>query len=159
GFGDRVYVHDAVPGEVLLRYIASADVGVIPIETHVANYYYSLPNKLFELMMAGRPVAAADLPEIRRIVSDEQIGAIFDQTDPADIARAVVEVLDSPDYATMCGRARGASSSHCWEREAERLVAIYDELASHLPEQAPVVREEPKLEIEPAVPLELELTV
>jgi len=127
GVGDRIHVHPAVLQSVLPRYVASADVAVVPIQSFVPNYHYSLPNKLFESMMAGLPVAASHLPEIRRVVEDERVGAIFDPDDPRDTARAITEVLNSPDYALMCERAVvAARERHHWGCETERLVALYD---------------------------------
>jgi glycosyltransferase involved in cell wall biosynthesis len=129
GVEERVFVHPTVLQSVLPRYVASADIAVVPIQSFVPNYHYSLPNKLFESMMAGLPVAASHLPEIRRIVEQEQVGAIFDPDDPVDLARAINEVLSSPDYALMAQRAVvAARERHHWGLEVQRLLAIYDRL-------------------------------
>lgn len=131
GVADRVHVLPAVAQDVLTRYVASADVAVVPIQGHVPNYRFSLPNKLFESMMAGLPVAASHLPEIRRVVESERVGAIFDPDDPADCARAIVAVLEAPDYEAMRARAlRAARERHHWGREAQTLSAIYDTLTT-----------------------------
>jgi glycosyltransferase involved in cell wall biosynthesis len=125
----RVFVHPAVPQSVLPRYVASADIAVVPIQSFVPNYHYSLPNKLFEAMMAGLPVAASNLPEIQRIVESERVGAIFDPDDPVDTARAIQGVLGSPDYEAMKARAVvAARERHNWGLEVERLVALYGEV-------------------------------
>jgi glycosyltransferase involved in cell wall biosynthesis len=126
----RVFLHDAVPAHRLLEYVASADVGVIPIQTHVPNYFYSLPNKLFDCLMAGRPVAAAFLPEIERIVTAYGVGSVFEPELPENIAHAITAVLDDSDYRGMCERAREAAVSFCWERDAPVLCSIYESLGA-----------------------------
>ena len=132
GVSDRVRVLPAVRQNVLHRYVASADVAVVPIQGEIPNYYYSLPNKLFEAMMAGLPIAASHLPEIRRVVEEERVGAIFDPDDPRDVARGITAVLDSPDYREMRQRAVvAARERHHWGREVERLAAVYDRLSAH----------------------------
>jgi glycosyltransferase involved in cell wall biosynthesis len=126
---DRVRFHRAVPGTILRNVLASAAVGVVPIRAEVANYFYSLPNKIFELMSAGKPVAAANLPEIRALVDRHGLGTIFDPDDPADIARAIMNVLDDPAYEVRAASARAAAREHNWQAEREKLTAVYDRIA------------------------------
>jgi glycosyltransferase involved in cell wall biosynthesis len=131
GVSETVHVLPAVRQTVLHRYVASADVAVVPIQGAIPNYYYSLPNKLFEALMAGLPIAASHLPEIRRVVEDERVGAIFDPDDPQDVARGITDVLTAADYQAMRERAVvAARERHHWGREVERLSAVYDRLAA-----------------------------
>jgi glycosyltransferase involved in cell wall biosynthesis len=129
GVAKHVMVQPAVPPDILLDYVSSADVGVLPIQAIVPNYRFSLPNKLFECLLAGVPVAVADLPEIASVVRREKVGEIFDPTQTVDIARAIKEILSRADYSELRSHCRDvAIQRHTWSFEAEKLVSMYEEL-------------------------------
>jgi glycosyltransferase involved in cell wall biosynthesis len=79
--------------------------------------------------MAGLPVAASDLPEIRRVArsGNPPVGEVFDPASPESIAAAVSRVLADPDtYARRRTEARRlARESHNWQLEETRLLALY----------------------------------
>lgn len=134
-FVGRLHVLTAVPPDELLPWVASADVGVMPIQPSTLNHRLSTPNKLFEGLAAGVPVVVSDYPEMRRIVLDDPagpLGAVCSPTDVADIARAIRSVLDSPEDAREALRERCLGAAHDrwnWETESARLVGLYDDIA------------------------------
>lgn len=70
----NIHYHPAVePGRVL-DYVGFADAGICLIENACLSYYLSLPNKLFECIMAGVPVIVSDFPEMRRLVEEGNCG-------------------------------------------------------------------------------------
>jgi len=89
GVRDRVHFHPAVAQEALLRYTASADLGIIPYQATCLNNLYCTPNKLFEYVAAAVPMLATDLPELRRLVDGNCIGLMMDASSPQAIARAI----------------------------------------------------------------------
>jgi glycosyltransferase involved in cell wall biosynthesis len=128
--GRTAFFHDPVPGDVLNEYIRSANVGVIPLEVHVLNYYFSLPNKLFELTMAGCPIVATDLPEIRAFVSRHGLGRLFAPGSADELAAAVHATLALPAEELEAYRARAdeAARQNCWEIERDKLLGVYSAL-------------------------------
>ena len=133
-YGGRLHVIDAVPPEVLLPWVASADVGVMPIQPSTRNHRMSTPNKLFEGLAAGLPVVVSDFPEMHRIVLDDPdgpLGAVCCPEDPEDVARAIQVVLDLPESAREELRARCLRAAHerwNWETEISGLVQLYRDL-------------------------------
>ncbi len=133
-YGGRLHVLDAVPPHELPPWVASADVGVMPIQRSTLNHYLSTPNKLFESLAAGVPVVVSDFPEMHRIVltdPDAPLGATCDPADPADVARAIRSILDLPpdqraDLRRRCLRA--AHERYNWETEVARLTGLYRDL-------------------------------
>jgi len=126
--GDRVRFFDPVPYDVMLRYTAAADVGVIPIVGSCLSYTYAAPNKLFEDMMVGVPVVASDLPDMARVVREERVGTLIgDPTDSASIVSAVRELLDAEEPLAQVGaRAREAAlARYNWDVERPKLVAVF----------------------------------
>jgi glycosyltransferase involved in cell wall biosynthesis len=130
-YGGRLHVLDAVPPDELLPWVASADVGVMPIQASTLNHSLSTPNKLFECLAAGVPVVASDFPEMRRIVLDDPdgpLGAVCDPASVTDVARAIREIVGLPADAMADLRRRCLRAAHerwNWETESARLVALY----------------------------------
>lgn len=129
GVSDRVIFAPPVPHTEVARYASSADVSVAPIQNVCLSYYYCSPNKLFESIMAGLPVAASDFPEMRSVIEADHIGEVFDPAKPEEIAAAIRKILgDRRAYEEMRTNAYRASKKYSWEQESARLLAIYDEL-------------------------------
>ncbi|HLO35790.1 MAG TPA: glycosyltransferase [Candidatus Deferrimicrobium sp.] len=135
-FGGRLHVLDAVDPDVLLDWVAGADVGVIPGQPSTLNHLLSSPNKLFEALAAGVPVVIMDFPYVHRIVLDDPggpFGAVCDPADPASIAAAVRAIIELPPAERDALRARCLAIAHDrwnWETESVRLVTLYEELAA-----------------------------
>jgi glycosyltransferase involved in cell wall biosynthesis len=134
-YGGRIHVVEAVAPAVLPLWVASADVGVMPIQASTLNHRLSSPNKLFESLATGLPVVVSDFLEMRRIVledPDGPLGAVCDPADPASVARAIRSILDLGEGERNALRARCLRAAHerwNWETESARLVALYDSLA------------------------------
>lgn len=74
-----------------------------------------------EAMASGAPVAAANIPAIAEACGDA--AALFDPSDPEDMAAVVSGVLDAPERFAAAGpdRARGFT----WAETARRHEAVY----------------------------------
>jgi glycosyltransferase involved in cell wall biosynthesis len=128
-FDDRVVFRDSIPGSDVARYISSADVGIIPYEAASLNHYLCSPNKLFDYIQAGLPIVCSDFPFLRRIVVENDIGAVFDPRDPGSIANAARSVLDRPGGASeFRGRLAAIKRRYCWEHEARQFMDVYRSL-------------------------------
>lgn len=123
---ERVHFLDPVPPAELLETTASAHIGVTLLEDTCLNHRFALPNKLFEYMMAGLPVVASDLPEIRGVVAGFDVGELVDPSDLESIATGIQRLVDDPSRRAACaGRARGACETFSWESASERYTQIY----------------------------------
>lgn len=121
----------AVPSEKLALVTVSADIGLILFQNTCPNHYYSLPNKLYEYMMAGLPIIASDLPEMSELLTREGCGILVDPEDPADIARSILSLAADPDGRLELGtKGRAAAlARYTWPLQAEVLVGLYAGLA------------------------------
>lgn len=126
---EGVTVLDPCPSDEIVERAAEGDMGVIPFLPTCLNHYYNTPNKLFEYMMAGLPMAASDLPDLSNFIAGGQFGLLFDPFSPADIARALVELWNHPEREQMGQRARQACvERYHWEKEGETLLNCYHRL-------------------------------
>ncbi len=132
----RVHVVPGVPPESLLDWVASADVAAMPIEGNTLNHRLTTPNKLFEALAAGVPVVASDLPGMATIVRETGAGVLCDPDDPADIARAILAVLDASAADREACRARAlaaARATYNWERQAAVYAGVLRSLGASGP--------------------------
>jgi glycosyltransferase involved in cell wall biosynthesis len=74
-----------------------------------------------EAMASGAPVAAANVPAVAEACGDA--AALFDPTEPEDIAAVVSGVLDAPERFAAAGPKRARDFS--WAETARRHEAIY----------------------------------
>jgi glycosyltransferase involved in cell wall biosynthesis len=73
-------------------------------------------------------VVASDLPGMARIVRETGCGVLCDPTSPADIARAIREVLDAPAERRAEFRdagLRAARTTYGWDHQVAVLLALY----------------------------------
>lgn len=124
--GSRVEFMGRVPFNELRTYTRRAALGISLEENIGLNYYYALPNKLFDYIHAQVPVLVSDLPEMRRIVTDYEIGQLVRDRDPESFARQVEEMMSSEELRkkwmkNLCF----AAVELCWEKEADKLRDVY----------------------------------
>ncbi len=72
GLADRVTVRPAVRPDELAPVLRAHDVGVVPLVPCERNLVQGcMPIKLLDLMAAGLPVLAPDMPVVRQVVGDD----------------------------------------------------------------------------------------
>lgn len=137
GVRHRVHFVGKVAPHEVAGALADADLSVVFVRPTCLSYEYSLPNKLFEAIHAGIPVAAADLPDTREVVERYGVGEIFglvgDGRPPAAtgaeataMAGTISRILAEP--ARYRQAARAAAAELTWEGEERRLLALYRRL-------------------------------
>ena len=126
----RVHLLEALPREQLLEATASADVGVQLLAGLNLNHRLTLPNKLFEYMMAGLPFISTDWPEVGRVVRQTGAGVAIASITPETIAEAISQVLADPvKYTAM--RQAGLAAARVefnWEQQGAKLLKLYSGL-------------------------------
>ena len=129
GLHDRVRFLPRLPFPQLHALTCGADLGLCVIKPTGNSFLWSMPNKLFEYLMAGLPVLAGDTPEIRRVIEDTGAGALVDPEDPDAIADGIRELLTDEGRRRRMGEAALRSAErYCWEREAPHLLEAYEQL-------------------------------
>lgn len=91
---------------------------------------------LAEAMAAGAPVVALDGPGVRDVVTEKNGRLLAGDATPAEFAAAIEQIIGDPDNLT----AMSAEAQHSVERFgldscADRLVGLYDQLASEFSER------------------------
>lgn len=126
GVGGRVAFVAPVPSSAVPSVAAHATVGLALFRNVGLSHELTLPNKIFEYLHAGLPIVGSDFPEFRRIIDGENVGLTC-ATDPDAIANAVRAITgDGETLEKMRRNARTAAGLYTWEREASKLLDVYE---------------------------------
>jgi len=110
GLGERVAILDPVEPDGILEALRSHEVGVVIDRRHALNNELTIPNKLFEYLMAGLAVVVPDVRSMRDLVREHGVGAVFTPGDPQALAKALRGLVDDRDaLAAMRRRAYEAA--------------------------------------------------
>lgn len=113
GLDERVHFLDPVPYEELLPTASSADVGLIIRDPAIPNNFVSLPNRIFDYLAAGLPVITPPIPDIARIVKNNNAGIVLKSISSDDWFRAMKKSLKLPKKAR--GNALRFTQKNFWE--------------------------------------------
>jgi glycosyltransferase involved in cell wall biosynthesis len=119
-----IYYHDAVSADQIPQFTSSADIGISTIENTCLSYYYCLPNKLFEYLMAEIPVIVSNLPEMGKLVREYGLGVVANENSVAGINQALDD-MDRFDRAAFFKAIGPFKSRYNWEAQEETLVSVY----------------------------------
>lgn len=123
GVLDKVRFTGHLTGKDVRAAYGDADLFVLP------SYSENFGNAVIEAMASGTPVLISDQVNIWREVIDAGAGRAV-PCDVAPLADAMEEMLADPISLAAAGQAaRAAAENYRWERVAERLEEVYDDLA------------------------------
>ena len=101
-----------------------ADIGLSLEEDLGLNYRFALPNKIFDYIQAEVPILVSNLPEMRRVVLDYNVGEIVKNSTPEKLAKQIKQVLEK-EYAPEL---KSAKEILTWEQQEAELIAIFHDL-------------------------------
>lgn len=128
GLKDRIVFIDAVLQNELIDMTSAADVGIIPYSANCLNNYYCTPNKLFEFIMAGIPIIAFDLPEIKKVLETYQCGMIIKSQEPKAIGFEINDLFRTGKWAALQQGVIHAREQMTWESQEKELVSVYQQV-------------------------------
>lgn len=106
-----------------------ADCAMSIEENGGESYFYSLPNKVLDCIQARVPLIVSDLPEMRNIKDQFDIGEIIKDHQPENIAEAVKIVLNKGRKSYL-PELEKAASLLCWENEEVKLLDVFEKASS-----------------------------
>jgi len=123
---DKVVFHGFVPLQDLPNITTKATIGLSLEEAFGLNSTYSLPNKFLDYIQAGLPVVVSDIPELKRITEQHEIGVVLYERTPKKLANVINSILDDPNkYQQYRNNTQHAADDLCWENYEEELLGMY----------------------------------
>jgi glycosyltransferase involved in cell wall biosynthesis len=126
GLDDCVLIHPPVPHERMPGYFAAADGIALP-----SQEYFSIV--MLEAMLLECPLIASVHGGSRDVITDGANGFLVDHNDVAQLAQAVVRLLEMDETARRdIGRQARQTilGGYTWDQIARRLLAVYRETVS-----------------------------
>jgi glycosyltransferase involved in cell wall biosynthesis len=119
----KIIIINKLPFKELRQYTMNADLGLAIDKNTNSNYYYSLPNKLFDYIHAEIPVLSTKLIEINKIIDQYNIGYYIENHNPEHMANVVRHIFaDQETYTDKMKNCSIAKEKLCWEIEEEVLL-------------------------------------
>jgi len=120
---------DKCPYQEMMAYTAVADLGLTLDKDTNLNYRYSLPNKIFDYLHVNTPVLSSDLPELKSIIEEYQVGCITPNHNPDTIANTIKSFFEDTNFAELCSQnASIAMEDLNWSKESQVLLTLIKEI-------------------------------
>lgn len=118
-----------VESERVPRLIRESDVGLIPHELNELTQT-TIPNKLFDYMIAGIPIVSTDMKPIRRVIESENCGFIA-PNDPERIAETILRLKASPKLCILMGEngRKAVLERYNWAEDSKAILRTMKHLA------------------------------
>jgi glycosyltransferase involved in cell wall biosynthesis len=115
------------PFNKFYSYMTQCAVNIIPHQSngHTDN---TVPHKLFQGMMAGKPLLVSSCTPLKRIVENCNSGLVFQAGDPKDFANKVSELYENTDLQqelSANGLNATINGSLNWESTQKELISVY----------------------------------
>jgi len=122
---NKVLMMGRVPYDELMLWTTSADLGLAFIEPVSLSYQFALPNKLFEYCMAGIPSLVSDLPAMRPVLQEYEIGKLVSpDVHPKELALHIRELLDKDEKVKFSKNCKIASKYFNWEHQEDTILKL-----------------------------------
>ncbi len=127
GVADRVLFNGWVPRELTTGWIAASSVGIVPHHA-TESWMTTIPNKLFDYMVFGKPVLVSDARPVRRIVEAERCGLVFRDRDVTDFTEQLIQLAGPALRRALGSNGRQAVlERYNWEADEKTLLAGLEE--------------------------------
>lgn len=125
GLHDQVSFVEPQPHHILSTYYRAADVVVVPSRSE------SFGLVALEAAACGTPVVASAVGGLQSLVDHGRTGFLLDGRTPLEFAKAIAEILESPELADAMGEAAAERAQrYTWGFAAARLRRLYVDLTS-----------------------------
>ena len=126
---DSVYFTGRLCPNRLKSLTQKADIGISLERKTNLNYYYALPNKLFDYIQAQIPVVCSNFPEMKRIVDEYSVGVTVKPGNKKILKNVIEDALNNEikrkKWQKNCIK---ASEELNWDNEEKKLVSVYSTL-------------------------------
>ena len=126
---DRVTFTGHLPPSAVAGQLARADIVALPNPASAISTHSTSPLKLFEYMAAGKAIVASRLPSLGEVLTDEVNALLVTPGDPDALAGGIRRLVNDPALRAGLGSAaRDAVAEYSWDRRAERLEILFNDV-------------------------------
>lgn len=117
------------PFDKVNSFVMSSNVCLVP-HNNCEHTNTTVPHKLFQSMICGKPVLVSDCRPLARIVRETRAGLVFEADNSEYLAKCLICLHKYPHVCAEMGMRgqKAALGVHAWRHEARRLVLMYRSL-------------------------------
>jgi glycosyltransferase involved in cell wall biosynthesis len=123
----NIHFHEAVEPSALLKYTCSADVGLSLIEDVCLSYYYCMPNKFFEYVIAEIPLIVSNFPDMAALVNQHDLGWAIAVSE--DALNDTLRKLTTEELAIKKQSLKKAKHLFSWSSQEQIIAQVYRRLS------------------------------
>lgn len=124
---EKVIMKGVIPLREIHGYTRQADLGLSLEEDAGLNYRFALPNKVFDYVHAEVPVLVSNLPEMKKLVTQYEIGEIIENHTPKHIAQKITAMLEDQEKNIFWkANCKKAILELNWNKEQQIISTILD---------------------------------
>ncbi|SJN11472.1 hypothetical aminotransferase, class-II [Halomonas citrativorans] len=132
GTEDRLHIHPFVPNNEVTSFVCDATLGVNPVTVY-ENSDLALPNKVFEYIHAGVPIASSSTTMMEQFISENKCGQTFEAGNVAQLTSAVKDIIKNfPNGLPNANENSVLAKRYCWEEQEKILGQEYEKLLNKL---------------------------
>ena len=128
---DVVEIVSWQPFDKIATYIKISDVCLVP---HHRNPHTdsTIPHKLFQYMLMGKPVIVSNCRPLKRIIEETQAGLVFQAGNACDLAHKIIFLYKNYNLRERYGiqGRRMVSQKYNWGKESEKLLLLYRKITN-----------------------------
>jgi glycosyltransferase involved in cell wall biosynthesis len=133
GIESLVDLYGWVPFKKAQSFIKASDVCLVPHDSF-EHTNTTIPHKLFQYMICGRPVLVSDCKPLKRVVESASCGRTFKAGDPHSFSLVLTEMYENRRTLAAFGQSGKdmALTDYSWRHDARALVNVFETLAAEV---------------------------
>lgn len=123
----NIFFHPAVKINDVLDHTMHADYGILFIENTCLSYYYCMPNKVFEYLMAEIPVIVSNLKDVKEFVENKEVGQVTKRNDVYGLLDSIKNII-TEDKLIYHHNILSVKKEYNWEAQETKMIEAYQKL-------------------------------
>ncbi len=120
----RILIHDPISPNNIVTEISQYDIGIPLLKVNKESYFYSLPNKFFDYIMAGIMIVVSPLPMMTYVIDQYKVGLYSSDQSPQGMAN-LIRNLSPEEINQYKKNSLKAAKVLNAETEMKKLLEIY----------------------------------
>jgi len=118
-----------VPFSKVFSYIKLSKVCLVP-HNDFEHTQTTIPHKLFQYMIMGKPVLVSDCKPLKRVVNDTGAGLVFKANDSMDLSKKMIELFSNSEKTKLMSKngLAATSNKYSWKNDKKVMLDIYKTL-------------------------------
>lgn len=126
GVADKVFLTGHLKPAVLRGLTQRAFAGITLFNNSGLNQYYSLANRFFDYVQAGKPQVCVRYPEYEHLNQQHEVAVLVNEVAPGEISQAMnLLAKDAVLYETLAGQSTVAATVWNWTEEEKNMLQVW----------------------------------